>query len=243
VVVPCPSSALWLLSPADKNAGESEIRKRVNTNEMKGRVSNPTKSTCLEDPQRGTPVARNASVNTLLIETPWSRNSCHNASSAWALSKWVGGAPARHSSYSGYATATLGASGPAHDVEASMSCAGRCDITQPSSRITSTSDARSRADTGWLPHCPPGERRRQRHPPPPHGPPQAGSPDELARALGKESGEPVPATSSSSSLPLPLVAAPWPQPRRATAHPSPPCSPLSVPPSTNAASSSQALWT
>jgi hypothetical protein len=43
-----------------------------------------------------------------------------------------------------------GAGGAAWDVEASVSCAGHCNITQPSSRITSTSSARSRANPGRL---------------------------------------------------------------------------------------------
>jgi hypothetical protein len=38
--------------------------------------------------------------------------------------------------------------GAAWDVEASASCAGHCDITQPSSRITSTSGACLGADPG-----------------------------------------------------------------------------------------------
>jgi hypothetical protein len=51
----------------------------------------------------------------------------------------------RRSPCSGYEIATSDAGGAARDVDASASCAGRCDITQPSSRITSTSGARSGA--------------------------------------------------------------------------------------------------
>jgi hypothetical protein len=84
----------------------------------------------------------------LFIEMPWSRNSCHNACSAWASLKWAGGASARRSPCSGCVTVTSGAGGAAWDVEASASCAEHCDITQPSCRITSTSCARSGADPG-----------------------------------------------------------------------------------------------
>jgi hypothetical protein len=73
---------------------------------------------------------------------------------ALASSKWVGGAPARCSSCSGCATATSEAGGEACDVEASASCVGHCDITQPPSRITSTSGVRSGAGAGWLPNWP-----------------------------------------------------------------------------------------
>jgi hypothetical protein len=55
-VVPCPSSALQLLSPEVKNAGERGIRKHSNTKGMRERASNPTENTYLEDPPRGTPV-------------------------------------------------------------------------------------------------------------------------------------------------------------------------------------------
>jgi hypothetical protein len=40
---------------------------------------------------------------------------------------------------------TSDAGGTTRDVDASASCAGSCDITEPSSRITSTSGARSGA--------------------------------------------------------------------------------------------------
>jgi hypothetical protein len=43
--------------------------------------------------------------------------------------------------------ATSDAGGAAWDVEASVSCVGHYDITQPSSRITNTSGARSGADS------------------------------------------------------------------------------------------------
>jgi hypothetical protein len=46
---------------------------------------------------------------------------------------------------SGCEIETLGAGGAARDVNASASCAGRCDITQPSDRTTSTSGMRSGA--------------------------------------------------------------------------------------------------
>jgi hypothetical protein len=46
------------------------------------------------------------------------------------------------------ATATSGAGGAEWDVEASAPCAGRCDITQPASHITSAFGARLGADPG-----------------------------------------------------------------------------------------------
>jgi hypothetical protein len=63
-------------------------------------------------------------------------------------------------------TTTSGEGGAAWDVDASTSCVGRCDVTQPSSRISSTSGARSGADPGrpldW-PH--PGEHHNQQRAP------------------------------------------------------------------------------
>jgi hypothetical protein len=124
--------------------------------------------------------------------------------------------PARRSPYFGCATATSGAGGAAWDVEALTSFVGCCNITQPSSRITSTSGVCSGADAGWPPNCPTqGEHHHQRHPPPPHGPPRTGSLDEPAGALVKGCGEPTHAMSPPRSSP-PLVVAPWPQSRRAT---------------------------
>jgi hypothetical protein len=51
--------------------------------------------------------------------TPWSRNSCHNACSAWASLKWAGSTSVRHSPCSRCATATSGTGGAAWDVVAS----------------------------------------------------------------------------------------------------------------------------
>jgi hypothetical protein len=56
--------------------------------------------------------------------------------------------------YSGCATATSEAGRAARDVEASVLCAERCDITQPSSCITNTSVASLVADAGRVPHWP-----------------------------------------------------------------------------------------
>jgi hypothetical protein len=61
----------------------------------------------------GPPWIRSASDSALLIETPWSRNSCHNACSAWASLKWAGGASARRYPCSGCAMATSGTGGAA----------------------------------------------------------------------------------------------------------------------------------
>jgi hypothetical protein len=55
-VISRPRSAIQLLLPAVKKAGESEIKKRANTKGMRERASNLTKNTYLEDPPRGTPV-------------------------------------------------------------------------------------------------------------------------------------------------------------------------------------------
>jgi hypothetical protein len=54
--IPCPSSALQLLSPTVENIGESVFSKRANSKGMRGRASNPTENTYLEDLPRGTPV-------------------------------------------------------------------------------------------------------------------------------------------------------------------------------------------
>jgi hypothetical protein len=66
-----------------------------------------------------------------LSEAPWSRNSCHNACSAWASAKWAGGVMARSRSRSARATVSSEAGTTAHDDEASAPSAGRPDITQP----------------------------------------------------------------------------------------------------------------
>jgi hypothetical protein len=47
--------------------------------------------------------------------------------------------------YSNYDAAASGAGGTAQDVDTSASCAGHCDITQPSDRTTNTSSAGSGA--------------------------------------------------------------------------------------------------
>jgi hypothetical protein len=139
-----------------------------------------------------------------------SRNSCHNACSAWASLKWADGASGWHNPCFGCATATSGASGAAWDVEASASCAGHCDITQPSSHITAPL-VHARGLTWVAPSIGPtrGEHRDQQRPPPHRGPPWAGFQDEPARALGKGHGGPVPAM---SPLPHLLAAASWPRP-------------------------------
>jgi hypothetical protein len=69
------------------------------------------------------------------------RNFCHNARSARASSSRVYGTLGRHSPYPNCNAATSGAGGVARDVATSASCAGHCDITQPSDRTTSISGA------------------------------------------------------------------------------------------------------
>jgi hypothetical protein len=96
----------------------------------------------------------NASFSVLLSEAPWSRNSCHNACSAWASLKWAGGALACSRSYPGRAVMPSGAGRAARDDEASTPCVGCCSITQPSSRITSTPAVGSGAGAGQFPHWP-----------------------------------------------------------------------------------------
>jgi hypothetical protein len=108
-VVPRPSSALQLLSSAVKNAEESGIRKSAQTQEEMGseprvRRKTPTSKSRIEGP----PWIRSALVSTLLIETPWSRNSCYSACSAWASSKWAGGVTAWRSPCSGCVGAEYG---------------------------------------------------------------------------------------------------------------------------------------
>jgi hypothetical protein len=99
----------------------------------------------------GPPWIRSASFSALLSETPSSRNSCYNACSAWASSKWAGGALAPPS---GLATATSEVGRPARDYEASAPCVGRRGITQSSSHITSTPAAGSGAGAGQFSHWP-----------------------------------------------------------------------------------------
>jgi hypothetical protein len=92
----------------------------------------------------------------------------------------------------------------ARDTDASGSCTGRCDITQPSSRITSTSDARSGAGPDRPLNWPlPGAESPSAGAPPPRGPWWAGTPNEPARALGEGRGGPMLARPSS---PLPVAA-------------------------------------
>jgi hypothetical protein len=57
------------------------------------KTPNLTRKTHMENPPHGTPWIRSASFSVLLTEAPWSQNTCHSTCSAWASSKWAGGAP------------------------------------------------------------------------------------------------------------------------------------------------------
>jgi hypothetical protein len=137
---------------------------------------------------------------------------------------------------SGCQIETSGAGGAAQDVDASALCAGRCDITQPSDRTTSTSGVHLGAgpdppsiSPSW------GRNRHQQGPPPSRGPWQISPPSEPIRTLGRGHGAPRPARPPPSSLP---VAALQPWSWCATAHPPPPCSLPPVVPSPSATPSS-----
>jgi hypothetical protein len=77
-----------------QDVGESEVRKHANTKGIREQALNPAKNTHLENLPQGTPVDPQRLVQIVLTEAPWSRNSCHNAYSAWASLKWAGGMPA-----------------------------------------------------------------------------------------------------------------------------------------------------
>jgi hypothetical protein len=102
-VMPLPSSALQLLSPADKARGEpSQEKCKCGRDEGEGKLQNPTEETRTWKTRHARPAwIRSASFSALLSEAPWSRNSCHIACSAWASLKWAGGALACSRSCSG----------------------------------------------------------------------------------------------------------------------------------------------
>jgi hypothetical protein len=153
----------------------------------------------LEVPDRRPPWMHNALVRVLLIEAPWSRNSCHSACLAWASSSGVCGAPERCNSCSGCATATSGAGGAARDTDASVSCAATSCSHPPASPIPR---ARARGLAQIAPSIGPsrGQNHHQQGPPLPCGFWWPGSPNEPARALGEGRGGPMPARPLSPPL-------------------------------------------
>jgi hypothetical protein len=117
------------------------------------------------------------------------------------------------------ATTTSEIGRAACDVEASALCADRCDITQPSSRITNTG---SRVDAGQIPHWP-------------HPGGGASSSATSTTAWSPTVGQVLATLSPPRPPPLPSLpaAVPRPQPCRVAAHPSPPRLPPPMAPSMN----------
>jgi hypothetical protein len=74
--------------------GELKVRKHMDAKGIREQASNLAKTRTWKIHHKGPTWTRSASFSALLSEALWSRNSCHSACSAWALSKWVGGAPA-----------------------------------------------------------------------------------------------------------------------------------------------------
>jgi hypothetical protein len=89
---------------------------------------------------------RNASFSARLSEAPWSQSSCQSPCSAWASTKWVGGATACSRPYSKCAA------GPARDDEAPAPSAGHPNAATTSPLATSAPAEASGADTGALTH-------------------------------------------------------------------------------------------
>jgi hypothetical protein len=148
---------------------------------------------------------RGASVRALLREVPCSRNPCHNACSAWTSLRRVHGTPGRCSPCSGCEMITSGAGGMARDVDASVSSAGCCDITQSSDHITSTLGACSRAGPdGPLDRPLLGAKSPSAGASPPHGPRWTGSLSESVHAL--DEGREAPTPTMPPPPPLPAAA-------------------------------------
>jgi hypothetical protein len=151
--VPLLGPTLQFLPPAGKAKEDRGKGERKRGRNKSGKTTKPgEKSQTWKMRHAGPPRIRSASFNARLSEAPWSRNSCHSASSTWALAKWAGGILTRSRSCSGRAAVPSEAGRVARDDEASTPCVGRPDITQPSSLITSTPTGGSRDGAARLSH-------------------------------------------------------------------------------------------
>jgi hypothetical protein len=71
---------------------ESKVRKCVDAEATRENFEFDDKNAHLKKTHHAGPAwIRSASFSVLLREASWSRNSCHNAFSAWASLKWAGG--------------------------------------------------------------------------------------------------------------------------------------------------------
>jgi hypothetical protein len=131
---------------------ESEVRKRADAETTRENFEFNDKNEHLKTRHAGPTWIRSASFSALLSEASWSRNSCHNACSAWASLKWAGGALACSRPCSGRATVTSGVGRVARDDEASVLCVGCLGTTQPSSHTASTPAAGSGAGASQFSH-------------------------------------------------------------------------------------------
>jgi hypothetical protein len=152
-VVPLPSPALQFLLPTDETQGDAKSETR-GCKRDRGASLEPDKNTYMENQPRGTPVDPHRLVQRIVERGVVVSEFLPQRLSAWASSKWAGGALACPCSCFGHATATSGAGRAARDDEALAPCVGCRGITQPSSRISSNPTVGLGVGAGQFSHWP-----------------------------------------------------------------------------------------